>query len=104
MAPTHTSALFRRTRRTLIGSALSLVAALVSPSVTPLVAAFQPETMAGPWRTWLLTSGNELRPPTPVPPTPDELSELVELHRQRTAAALATIAPWDDPTDHPAAE
>jgi membrane-associated phospholipid phosphatase len=52
----------------------------------------------GLWRTWLLTSGDEVRPPPPAPPTPEELTELVELQGQRTAATLATIAKWDDPT------
>jgi membrane-associated phospholipid phosphatase len=45
-----------------------------------------------------LTTGDELRPPEPGQPTPEELSELVELQGQRSAATLASIAQWDHPT------
>src|SRR5215210_2062664 len=98
MAPTYTSALFPHTRRDLLGSALALGTALAFPPTTSLVTASRPETLAGLWRTWLLTAADELRPQTPAPPTPAELAELVELQRQRTAATLATAALWDDPT------
>src|SRR5215213_9045651 len=98
MAPTHTSAQCPRTRRALLGSALALGTALAFPPTTSLVTASQSETLAGIWRTWLLTSGDELRPLPPAPPAPHERAELVELQGQRTAATLATIAKWDDPT------
>src|SRR3954470_22594386 len=98
MALAPTSAPCPRTRRALLGSALALGTALAFPPAASLVTAAQSEKMTGPWRTWLLTSGDELRPPPPALPTPDELAELVELRGQRTAATLATIAKWDDPT------
>src|SRR4051794_27913160 len=98
MALTHTSAPCPRTRRALLGSALALGTTLAFPLTPSLVAASQSETLTGLWRTWLLTTGDELRPPPPAPSTPDELVELVELQRQRTAATLATTAKWDDPT------
>jgi membrane-associated phospholipid phosphatase len=88
----------RYTRRVLLGSALAASASLAVPLVgTPAVAAAS-DAAPGLWRTWLLTSGDELRPSEPAPPTLDELTELVELQGQRTAASLATIAQWDDPT------
>ena len=62
MAPTHTSAPCPRTRRAFLGSALALGTALAFPPTTSLVTASQSETLAGIWRTWLLTSGDELRP------------------------------------------
>jgi membrane-associated phospholipid phosphatase len=59
---------------------------------TPLI-----EPGAGSWRTWVLSSGAELRPPPP----PDqavaqaELAQLHQLESQRDASALDTIAYWD---------
>jgi membrane-associated phospholipid phosphatase len=91
MAPTHASAPSPCTRRALLGSALALGTALAFPPTT------SSETTTGLWRTWLLTTGDELRPAAPAPPTPAELAELVELQRQGTAATLATTALWDDP-------
>ena len=64
MAPTHTSAPCPRTRRAFLGSALALGTALAFPPTTSLVTASQSETLAGIWRTWLLTDGDELRPLT----------------------------------------
>jgi membrane-associated phospholipid phosphatase len=98
MAPTPTSASSPCTRRALLGSALALGTALAFPPTTSLVTASRLETTTGLWRTWLLTTGDELRPPPPAPPTAAERAELVEFQRQRTAATLATTALWDDPT------
>jgi membrane-associated phospholipid phosphatase len=99
MAPTHPSFPRPLTRRALLGSALVASASLAFSRVAaPMAAATEPNIDPGLWRPWLLTSGDEVRPPPPAPPTADELSELVALQGQRTAATLATIAKWDDPT------
>jgi membrane-associated phospholipid phosphatase len=98
MSPIHTSAPCPHTRRALLGSALALGTALTFPRTTSLVTASESEKTSGLWRTWLLTTGDELRPPAPASRAPDELAELVELQRQRTAATLAAVALWDDPT------
>src|SRR2546427_6070578 len=57
----------------------------------------QVEPTAGRWKTWVLTSGSQLR----LPPPPDqagtaaELRELRALAGQRDAAALDRISFWD---------
>jgi membrane-associated phospholipid phosphatase len=86
------------TRRTLLRSALAASAALAFSSLAAPGVASHSDVPPGPWRTWLLSSSDEVRPPQPAPPTADELTELVELQGQRTAATLATIAQWDDST------
>src|SRR5689334_957805 len=48
----------------------------------------------GAWRTWLLTSGDEVRPAPPPPPSADEVAEVVALQANRTAATAATIDKW----------
>jgi membrane-associated phospholipid phosphatase len=98
MAPTHASSPRPLTRRTLLGSVLVGSASLAFPRGTAPVGAVASDVTPAPWRTWLLTSSDELRPPKPAPPTPDELTELIALQGQRTAATLAAIAQWDDPT------
>src|SRR5215217_2074593 len=84
------------TRRALLGLVLAASTARAFPARVRDAAAESNGT-SGLWRTWLLTAGDELRPQEPGPPTADELTELVELQGQRTAATLAIIAPWDDP-------
>jgi membrane-associated phospholipid phosphatase len=104
--PTHTlrallgrsTSPLRYTRRALLGSALAASASLAVPLVDTPAAAAASEATAGLWRTWLLASSDELRPAEPAQPTPEELSELVELQGQRSAATLTTIAQWDHPT------
>src|SRR5215213_1863305 len=86
------------TRRAVLGSFLATSTALAFPAGISRYAAAESNGRSGLWRTWLLTTGDELRPPEPAPPTPEELSELIELQGQRTAATLATIARWNDPT------
>ena len=86
---------FPLTRRTLLGATLGIAATLAAPGVT---GATEPGATPGRWRTWLLSRSDELRPTKPAAPTSDELTELVDLQGQRTAANLATIAHWDDPT------
>src|SRR5918994_2896729 len=85
------------TRRAVLGSVLAARTAVAIP-VGVRDAAAESNGTSDRWRTWLLTAGDELRPAKPTPPTADELSELVALQGQRTAATLATIARWDDPT------
>jgi len=57
----------------------------------------QVEPGAGQWKTWLLTSGSQLR--SPAPPdraaTKAELKQLKALVAQRDSAALDQIAFWD---------
>jgi membrane-associated phospholipid phosphatase len=55
-----------------------------------------PPTLPGSWRTWLLTSPDELRPIAPPAPTSAELSEVRDLQGRRTAAVAATVAKWAD--------
>jgi membrane-associated phospholipid phosphatase len=86
------------TRRSLLATSLA-AGALAALHPRPTVA--MPPTAdhaAVPWRTWLLTSGDELRPAPPADPSPAELAEVLALQRQATVETLATIQRWDDPT------
>jgi membrane-associated phospholipid phosphatase len=85
------------TRRSLLGSALVGSAALALPPRVASAAASELDATPGHWRTWLLARSDELRPAEPAQPTPEELSELVALQGQRSAAMLTTIAKWDHP-------
>ena len=86
------------TRAALAAVILSLTAlgACVSSRVASPPAA-DVEPLAGRWKTWVLSSGGQLR----VPPPPDaaagsaELGQLRGLARQRDPAALDRIAFWD---------
>src|SRR5262245_47696633 len=55
------------------------------------------EPLAGRWKTWVLSSGSQLR----LPPPPDQAATEAELHQlralagQRDAAALDRIGFWD---------
>jgi hypothetical protein len=55
------------------------------------------EPGAGEWRTWVLTSGKELRlpPPPDTQATATEIQELQALAGRRDAAALERIRYWD---------
>ena len=57
----------------------------------------QIEPDAGQWKTWVLTSGDELRPAAPPDQatTAAEIEELKALVAQRDAAALEQITYWD---------
>ena len=85
------------TRRAVLGSVLAASTAFAFPAGVRFATA-ESNGSSGLWRTWLLTTGDELRPAKPAPPTADELSELVALQGQRTASTLATTAFWNDPT------
>jgi membrane-associated phospholipid phosphatase len=85
------------TRRAVLRSVIGASTALAFPTGVRYAVAESNGT-SGVWRTWLLTRGDEVRPAKPASPTPEELGELIELQGQRTAATLATIARWNDPT------
>jgi PAP2 superfamily protein len=75
----------------------ALVALMVAGAV-PVHAARTPvEPQAGSWKTWILTSGSQLR----VPPPPDraataaELQQLQSMAASRDDAMRASIAFWD---------
>lgn len=57
----------------------------------------QIEPQAGEWKTWVLASGDELRPAAPPDQaaTAAEIEELKALVAQRDAAALEQVAYWD---------
>ena len=57
----------------------------------------QIEPLAGQWKTWVLTSGDELRPAAPPDQaaTTTEIEALKALVAQRDAAALEQITYWD---------
>jgi membrane-associated phospholipid phosphatase len=44
--------------------------------------------------TWLLASGDELRPPAPQQPTQAEIDELFDLRRQRTGDSAKVVERW----------
>src|SRR5690242_14157080 len=80
---------------TLLGCASSPTGApprSIGPGVSEQV-----EPLAGRWKTWILTTGSQLR----LPPPPDqaataaELQELRTLATRRDAAALDRIGFWD---------
>jgi membrane-associated phospholipid phosphatase len=97
----------RLSRRALVASS-SATAALASlvplhqalaHSSTPTAPSLQPAAATGfsptTWRTWLLTSPDELRPGAPAEPTPEELAELKQLQDERDADAIARIQKWN---------
>jgi membrane-associated phospholipid phosphatase len=81
---------------TLLGCESSRPAAPPSSSGQPR-AAEQVEPSAGRWKTWVLTSGNQLRlaPPPDQAATAAELQELRLLATRRDAAARDRIIFWD---------
>jgi membrane-associated phospholipid phosphatase len=46
------------------------------------------------WRTWVLTSADELRPAAPPDPTAAEIDELLGFQADRTEETIATIRRW----------
>jgi membrane-associated phospholipid phosphatase len=58
------------------------------------------EADAGGWKTWVLANGAELRPSTPPAfgsaQAKQELDEIVQIQKARTAATDAMIRRWDD--------
>lgn len=84
----------------LIPLALAPAASLAAASERAMLASThspQVEPNAGKWQTWVLTAGNELRPPAPPnqAATRKELAELQALVAKRDTKALEQIAYWD---------
>jgi hypothetical protein len=80
--------------------AATVVIGLLVGSAAPALAQSRPEPIeprAGQWKTWVLTSGKDLRlpPPPDAQATAAELQELKRLAGQRDAAALARTRYWD---------
>jgi PAP2 superfamily protein len=63
----------------------------------PASGSAQIEPRAGMWKTWVLTSGRQVRVPPPpnAAATASEIKQLLALVAQRNAAALDQIAFWD---------
>jgi membrane-associated phospholipid phosphatase len=84
---------------TLVAVGLLLASALNAGGVSLAAteSANQVEPGAGQWKTWLLTSGSQLRRPAPPDraATKAELKQLKALVSQRDSAALDQIAYWD---------
>jgi membrane-associated phospholipid phosphatase len=78
------------------GAAALLVAA-PGPALAQAPGGAPVEPKAGTWRTWLLTSGSQFRPPAPPDraATDAELQELKALAGRRDAATLDRIKFWD---------
>ena len=76
-----------------------LMAASVSAVVSGIVGRAPVQAAStGTWKPWLLSASDALRPAQPGSVSAADLSEVVASQRQATAAALATIERWDDPT------
>ena len=102
MTRRHTT--IRLTRRAALGAgaASAVVAALGSAPRSAWAAprgasASQLEPGAGGWRTWVLDSGSQLRPPAPPDraATRSEIDALRAMTAERDAAALDQVSYWD---------
>jgi len=75
---------------------LLIVASVLTQLAATNLSAQSVEPLAGTWKTWVLSSGSQLRLP---PPATDlfatEVTELRMLESQRTAATLDLINYWD---------
>ena len=95
----------RLTRRAALGAgaASAVVAALATAPLEAWAAAAasakanQLEPAAGSWRTWVLESGSQLRPPAPPDRalTRSEIDTLRAMTAERDAAALDQVSYWD---------
>lgn len=95
----------RLVRSTVAGAALlpfaglpdvRAAAALPEMRTAPTVAPRPITAQASPatWRTWLLTTPDQLRPPAPAEPTRAEIDELRELQAGRNEETLAGVHKW----------
>jgi membrane-associated phospholipid phosphatase len=80
--------------RVVTWAVMMLIAGLL-PAQAQQVGAVEPQ--AGSWKTWVITSGRELRvlPPPDRAATEKELGELVQMAATRDRAALDRVAYWD---------
>ena len=82
----------RLSRRTVVGSGLAATA-LWRLGTPPALGARQDGSVdPTTWRTWLLSSVDELRPTAPSDPTSNETDELLDYQSQRTDETAATVA------------
>src|SRR5262245_28271876 len=86
------------TRRTILRAGVSTGVGWMMSDRAARATPPAPDTVPTGWRTWLLTSADELRPAPPGSPASDELAEILALQRQRTAVTSATVNRWDDPS------
>lgn len=93
----------RVSRRTLMGAVAIVPLATVggragvasAASLPPVFTALQPDGGdVATWRTWILTSPDELRPAAPVAPTQAEIDEVVAAQAAITDETTAAIAHW----------
>ncbi len=94
----------RVTRRTLMRVGTVAIAAgtaahlpLLAPLAQVAASADQIEPKAGTWKPWLLTSGDQFRPPPPpdAAATAAEVEQLKAMAARRDTKALDTIAYWE---------
>src|SRR5205823_4543902 len=81
-----------------LGALAGAAPGLATVRATPAATGGPPvEPNAGTWRTWVLTSGGQLRPPAPpdAAATRAELAQLQALAARRDDAALDLISYWD---------
>src|SRR5687767_12441483 len=78
-----------------VATALGLAPRDLRASDTSSAEMIEPE--AGSWKTWVLTSGDQLRPDPPLDEiaTQKELVTLQEMVADRDAAALDLVSYWD---------
>ena len=96
----------RVSRRALVGAGLagaalfplgSLGRATAAPTRAPSTSAARlqgPATSPAGWRTWILSSPDELRPPAPADPTAADIDELRAFQDGRTDETVATVRQW----------
>lgn len=98
---TITSAVSRRTAlRGLGGAGMATALGLAAPSAlraSETASATMIEPNAGTWKTWILASGDQLRPEAPPDEaaTQAELARLQDMAADRDATALERISYWD---------
>jgi membrane-associated phospholipid phosphatase len=83
-------------RRAIIGGALVAGVFGLPGRTGQLVTRAASAPPPGTWRTWLLDSPDELRPPDPGQPAPAELSELIALQVKRTVETGVSVSKWGD--------
>src|SRR5258708_13419230 len=76
---------------------LSLAIAILANAGFSNIAKAQVEPTAGTWKTWILTSGSQMRLPAPpdVAGTQAEIDQLHQMELQRDAAQLDRLSFWN---------